>query len=49
MLGNQRYLSRLKNFLTNYPEISRRLPNARLFDLRLDDRITAVEGAPDAR
>jgi hypothetical protein len=49
MLGNQRYLSRLKNFLTNYPEISRRLPNARLFDLRLDDRITAVEGASDAR
>lgn len=49
MLGNQRYLSRLKNFLTNYPEISRRLPNARLFDLRLDDRITAVEGAANAR
>ncbi len=49
MLGNQRYLSRLKNFLTNYPEISRRLPNAKLFDLRLDDRITAVEGAANAR
>jgi CelD/BcsL family acetyltransferase involved in cellulose biosynthesis len=48
MLGNQRYLSRLKNFLANYGEISRRLPNARLFDLRLDDRITAVEGGSDA-
>ena len=49
MLGNQRYLSRLKSFLANYAEISRRLPNARLFDLRLDDRITAVEGGSDAR
>jgi cell division protein FtsQ len=48
MLGNQRYLSRLKNFLSNYGEIGRRLPNARLFDLRLDDRITAVEGASNA-
>jgi hypothetical protein len=49
MLGNQRYLSRLKSFLANYAEISRRLPTARLFDLRLDDRITAVEGGADAR
>jgi cell division protein FtsQ len=49
MLGNQRYLSRFKNFLTTYGEIGRRLPNARLFDLRLDDRITAVEGASDVR
>jgi cell division protein FtsQ len=49
MLGNQHYLSRLKSFLANYAEIGRRLPNARLFDLRLDDRITAVEGGSDAR
>jgi cell division protein FtsQ len=49
MLGNQRYLSRLQSFLGHYGEISRRLPYARVFDLRLDDRITAVEGASDAR
>ncbi|MGE5570538.1 MAG: cell division protein FtsQ/DivIB [Rhodospirillales bacterium] len=50
MLGHQRYLPRLKSFLTNYAEISRRLPGARLFDLRLDDRITAVEeGGSNAR
>jgi cell division protein FtsQ len=49
MLGNQRYLPRLKNFLSRYAEISRRLPAARLFDLRLDDRITALDGASNAR
>lgn len=49
MLGNRRYLSRLQSFLVHYGEISRRLPYARVFDLRLDDRITAVEGALSAR
>ncbi|HOL72707.1 MAG TPA: FtsQ-type POTRA domain-containing protein [Bryobacteraceae bacterium] len=50
MLGNQRYLPRLTRFLANYPEISRRLPGARTFDLRLDDRITVVgTGGSDAR
>ena len=42
MLGNRNFLSRLQNFLTHYPEILRRLPNAASFDLRLDDRITAL-------
>jgi len=41
LLGNRNFLSRLQNFLSHYPEIHRRLPNAANFDLRLDDRITA--------
>lgn len=49
MLGNQRYLPRLQNFLGHYAEISRRLPAARAFDLRLDDRITALDGAPNGK
>lgn len=44
LLGNQRFLPRLRNFLNHYPEIRRRLPKATAFDLRLEDRITAAEG-----
>jgi cell division protein FtsQ len=42
MLGDRNFLSRLRNFLRHYPEILRRLPNAASFDLRLDNRITAL-------
>ncbi len=49
LLGNRNYSSRLSNFMEHYPDISRRLPNARTFDLRLDDRITAQNGGPDGR
>jgi cell division protein FtsQ len=45
LLGSENYLSRLTNFLNHYPEIQRRLVHATTFDLRLDDRITAVEEA----
>jgi cell division protein FtsQ len=45
LLGNRNFLSRMQNFLDHYPDIRRRLPNASAFDLRLDDRITAIEGA----
>jgi cell division protein FtsQ len=45
LLGRERYLPRLKNFLSHYGEIQRRLPGTTTFDLRLDDRITALEGA----
>ena len=45
LLGNQRFLPRLRNFLNHYPEIRRRLPKATAFDLRLEDRITAAEGS----
>jgi cell division protein FtsQ len=48
-LGNRNYLSRLSNFLSHYPDVSRRLPNARTFDLRLDDHITAQDGGADGR
>ena len=40
-MGNQNFAGRLQNFLDHYPEIRRRSGNARAFDLRLDDRITA--------
>ena len=46
MLGNRNFLTRLRNFVSHYPEIQKRLPSAVTFDLRLDDRITALrEGA----
>lgn len=45
MLGNRNYSSRLRNFQNHYAEIGGRLPKAREFDLRLDDRITVL-GAP---
>jgi cell division protein FtsQ len=48
-LGNRNYLPRLGNFLSHYPDIGRRLPNARTFDLRLDDHITAQDGAANGR
>jgi cell division protein FtsQ len=39
-LGDQRFRSRLTNFLSRYPEIKEHSENARIFDLRLDDRIS---------
>ncbi len=44
LLGNQHYLSKLQNFLSHYPEIRKRIPDATVLDLRIEDRITAVEG-----
>lgn len=41
-LGNRNFLARLQNFLGHYAEIRRRLAQAKAFDLRLDDRITAM-------
>jgi cell division protein FtsQ len=43
MLGDDRFGSRFQNFVSSYPEIRRRSPEARSFDLRLDDRITVRE------
>jgi cell division protein FtsQ len=45
MLGDSHFASRLQNFLDHYPDIHRKMPTAGTFDLRLDDRITAVGGA----
>jgi cell division protein FtsQ len=44
IIGDRNFASRCRNFLSTYPEIRKRSPNATLFDLRLDDRITAKEG-----
>jgi len=44
MLGNHDFLSRMNNFIANYDQIKLRLADARLLDLRLKDRITAVGG-----
>lgn len=43
MLGNQHLRQRMENFLNNYVEIRKRMPNASVLDCRLPDRITAVE------
>jgi len=42
-LGEGNYARRMQNFLAHYPEIRKHTPNATIFDLRLDDRITAKE------
>jgi len=42
IVGNQGFRARLENFEDNYPEIHKRMPEARTFDLRLNDRITVV-------
>ena len=47
MLGNQKFLQRYRNFVDNYSEIRKRLPDAIVLDLRLKDRITAVVTAAD--
>ncbi|MEO8132067.1 MAG: FtsQ-type POTRA domain-containing protein [Bryobacteraceae bacterium] len=44
MLGNHDFLPRMNNFTANYDQIRMRLVDARLLDLRLKDRITAVGG-----
>ena len=49
LLGNRNYLQRMNNFMDHYSDIIRRLPGARAFDLRLDDRITAQNGGADGR
>ncbi|MBZ5593362.1 MAG: cell division protein FtsQ/DivIB [Acidobacteriia bacterium] len=43
VMGNQNFSRRMQSFLDHYPEIQRQSINARAFDLRLDDRITAGE------
>jgi len=42
-MGNRNFKRRLQDFLDHYPEIRKRSGKAVLFDLRLDDRITAME------
>jgi cell division protein FtsQ len=40
-IGDQHYRSRYQHFLSNYAEIKRHTPGSSIFDLRMDDRITA--------
>ncbi|MBL8176886.1 MAG: FtsQ-type POTRA domain-containing protein [Bryobacterales bacterium] len=43
-MGNRNYRKRLQNFLKHQERIRLERPEARTFDLRIDGRITAVEG-----
>jgi len=43
ILGDDNRAQRYENFLNHYAEIRKRSPEVRVFDLRLDDRITAKE------
>ena len=43
-LGDHNFAQRMQNFVTHYPQIQQKLPSATTLDMRLEDRITAVEG-----
>jgi len=43
IIGETNFAQRYQNFLNHYPEIRKRSPGARTFDLRLDDRITTKD------
>jgi cell division protein FtsQ len=43
LLGDADFARRYQNFLNHYPEIQKRSPGVKAFDLRLEDRITAKE------
>ena len=49
LMGDHNFSPRLQNFLEHYPDIHHLLPQATVFDLRLDDRITGSEANVDAR
>ena len=43
LMGDGNYARRYQNFVAHYPEIRKRSPQAKAFDLRLDGRITVRE------
>jgi hypothetical protein len=43
ILGDANYARRYQNFLNHFPEIRKRSPEVKTFDLRMDDRITAKD------
>jgi cell division protein FtsQ len=49
LMGDRNFSSRLKNFLDHFPDIHRKMPKSATFDLRLDDRITALEESRNVR
>jgi cell division protein FtsQ len=44
-LGDHNFRDRLQNFLDHYSDIRKRMPDAKVLDLRLDDRITVLQEA----
>ena len=43
MMGEGNFAARYQNFLAHYPEIGKRSPNVKSFDLRLDGQVTAKD------
>jgi hypothetical protein len=43
ILGDTNFGRRYQTFLNHYPEMQKRSPNVKTFDMRLDDRILAKE------
>jgi cell division protein FtsQ len=43
MMGDGNFARRYRNFLEHYPELGKRSPNVKTFDLRLDGQITAKD------
>lgn len=43
LLGDTNFAQRYQNFLSHYPEIRKRSPDVKAFDLRLDNQITVKE------
>ena len=43
LMGDGNFARRYQNFVSHYPEIRKRSPGAKVFDLRLDDRVTVKE------
>ena len=48
-LGDSNFAPRLQNFFNHYSEVHARVPWASSLDLRLEDRITAIGGSPNAQ
>jgi len=43
MMGDGNFARRYQNFLTHFPEIGKRSPNVKTFDLRMDGQVTAKD------
>jgi cell division protein FtsQ len=43
LMGDGNFAARYQNFLAHYPEIGRRSPNVKSFDLRLDGQVTVKD------
>ena len=46
VMGDRNFAARMQNYLEHYADIQKRLPGAKTLDLRLEDRITVIEGRP---